>query len=143
MSNWSSNARMGSPTFATQLTRAPLKSRVSSFSTAVLRSAAVSNSTNLCCKSANIPYKTSQKQRRTLHHCHCGRFRNKQRRGQIGGRNLSDPISRVHVSRSPGFGSLALSHANEPVIKSGKAKRVRHADISSGQLYQPNRNTKQ
>jgi hypothetical protein len=35
------------PTSATQVTRAPLNSRPSSFSTAVLRSAAVSNSTKL------------------------------------------------------------------------------------------------
>lgn len=102
---------------AMHVTRMLLKSRPSSFSTAVLRSAAVSNSTKLARVSLDHLGRTPC-QRLTPRHCRCGPSPSRRRQGRIAGQSLSSPISRVHVSRNPGVGigeiPLRKSQAKRP-----------------------------
>lgn len=81
-------------TSAIQVTGLPLNSRLSSFSTAVFRSDAVSNSTKLFKSCQNLPRgelrgNTKTKYPRHTHaRCRHGRFPNRQRRDLTGERNL-------------------------------------------------------
>lgn len=88
-------------TLAVQTTLAPLNSRPSSFSTAVLRSAAVSNSTKLLHPFISLCLK-DRLPGLTLFHLGHDRSRSRRRRGWIDARSLSDPISDSIVSCCPG-----------------------------------------
>lgn len=104
-------------TSAVQRTLDPLKSSLSSFSTATFRSAAVSNSTNLSHVNGIVPDRETKDL--TLYHRGRGRPRRRPHQGLGGAQSLLDPMVPSKSESSPDRARQAASIRQEATAHKG------------------------